>query len=230
MKVKAKRRYVKVAQKAARVSRVPVTDDARTKGDFTRERILRVGADILSRQQYRSITIRQVAHEADISLGSVYFHFTSKEELVAAILVFGIRQNNAQVEAALAALPPHADSRARIFAAVEAFLTVIVTEGDYAQTLRILRDDSVPQRVWARYRVHADRSLQIWLDLFRRAQEDGTMRFDIPPVLLTFSIMGAVGWANEWYDPKRMSTRRIARYFSDFLLNGMVVKRPRAAR
>jgi AcrR family transcriptional regulator len=154
----------------------------------------------------------------------VYFHFSSKDELVAAILERGIRLNNSRVEEALAALPPGTDSLKRIGSAVEAFLAVIVEQGEYAQMLRVLRDDSLPPEVWTGYRTHADRSREIWDHLFHEAQDDGTIRFDIPPLLLTFSIMGAVGWASEWYDPKRTSKARIAQYFTSFLLDGMLAK------
>src|SRR5215211_9359133 len=51
-----------------------------------REAILRAAYDVAARQGLEALTIRAVAARADVSHGTVLFHFTRKHELVSGLL------------------------------------------------------------------------------------------------------------------------------------------------
>lgn len=56
------------------------------KKEKVRERILRVASDLFYRQGYNSTGINQIIAEADIAIGSLYNHFSSKTDLLQAYL------------------------------------------------------------------------------------------------------------------------------------------------
>lgn len=58
----------------------------RPAGLKTRDAILEAARHLFLRQGYHATGMRQIAHESGISLGAVYNHFDSKEEIFAALL------------------------------------------------------------------------------------------------------------------------------------------------
>ena len=52
----------------------------------TRARLLEAGLDVFALAGYRDASIDDVAHAAGVSKGAFYFHFTSKEDLLAELL------------------------------------------------------------------------------------------------------------------------------------------------
>ncbi|REC79763.1 TetR/AcrR family transcriptional regulator [Chryseobacterium elymi] len=57
------------------------------KKEKVRERIIRVASDLFYRQGFNSTGINQIIAEADIAIGSLYNHFSSKNDLLQAYLV-----------------------------------------------------------------------------------------------------------------------------------------------
>jgi hypothetical protein len=57
------------------------------KKEKVRERIIRVASDLFYKQGYNSTGINQIIAEADIAIGSLYNHFSSKNDLLHAYLV-----------------------------------------------------------------------------------------------------------------------------------------------
>src|SRR5262249_31711528 len=54
------------------------------KSEATRNRILNVALDLFRRNGFEPTTMRGIANEAGVSLGSAYYYFESKEDLVLA--------------------------------------------------------------------------------------------------------------------------------------------------
>jgi AcrR family transcriptional regulator len=205
-------------------ARKPPRVRSRAKGEASRNMILDVSAAIFSTRRYREATMRDIAREVGIAPGGLYFHFKSKDELIAALIERGSRFVYEKVQAALAALPPDASSRDRLIAATHSHIEAILNEGEYSLTMRFIHDDSAPDVVLTEYKALRDAHRKLWMTLIHAAQEDGTLRPDVPPMLVFFYIQGAIGWTPEWYDPKRMSPDRIADYFSMFFLDGLGIE------
>lgn len=55
------------------------------KGERTREHILNTALDLFAKKGYAGTTLREIAKEADVSLGLAYRYFESKEEFVIAL-------------------------------------------------------------------------------------------------------------------------------------------------
>ena len=72
------------------------------KSEVTRARILDVALDLFRRHGFEETTMRGIAAAADVSLGSAYYYFQSKEDLVMAFYERAIEAMTPRMEAALA--------------------------------------------------------------------------------------------------------------------------------
>jgi AcrR family transcriptional regulator len=76
------------------------------------ERILRTASDLFYREGVRAVGIQRVIDEAGIAKASLYAHYASKDDLVAACIEDRIAAGRRQVEARLA--DPALDARGRL--------------------------------------------------------------------------------------------------------------------
>ncbi|MEC9103115.1 MAG: helix-turn-helix domain-containing protein, partial [Pseudomonadota bacterium] len=59
----------------------PTTDGRLARGEATRERVLDAAERCFAAKGFEAVSIRQIAAEAEVTLGVVGFHGGSKEEL-----------------------------------------------------------------------------------------------------------------------------------------------------
>ena len=72
------------------------------KSEVTRARILDAALDLFCRQGFEPTTMRAIAAQAEVSLGSAYYYFESKEDLVMAYYERAMEAMTPRMEAALA--------------------------------------------------------------------------------------------------------------------------------
>ncbi len=72
------------------------------KSEATRTQILDVALELFRRQGFETTTMRGIASEAGVSLGSAYYYFESKEDLVMAYYERAMEAMTPRLEAALA--------------------------------------------------------------------------------------------------------------------------------
>ncbi len=63
------------------------TNDVLKKGDITRLAIEEAAFELFMDQGYHATSMRQIADKADLALGGIYNHFSSKEDIFAAIII-----------------------------------------------------------------------------------------------------------------------------------------------
>lgn len=52
----------------------------------SKESILKVAREIVSKEGLKALNIRKIARECDIAIGSVYYYFPSKDELMIEVI------------------------------------------------------------------------------------------------------------------------------------------------
>jgi len=63
-----------------------IMKDALSKGERTSQAIVDAAYDLMAEQGYAATSMRQIAKKSGLALGSIYNHFSSKEEVFVAIL------------------------------------------------------------------------------------------------------------------------------------------------
>ena len=151
-----------------------------SKAARTRARILRVGARELAQRGYGGASLRLIATESDLQLGSLYFHFSSKDELVLEVLREGVDAALDRVVEAARALAPEATGETRLRTAMRAHLEALHASHDRAAAV-VWMTETMPSEVRRQHRLYARRYSTWWLTLLTELQERGELRTDIAP-------------------------------------------------
>jgi AcrR family transcriptional regulator len=82
--------------------RTPTDPSALSKAEETRSRILTSALELFRYRGFDQTTMREVANEAGVALGSAYYYFASKEALVMAFYAEASKEMSARIETRLA--------------------------------------------------------------------------------------------------------------------------------
>lgn len=174
-----------------------------------RSAVLDAAARCFRRQGYAGTTMRDIAADAGMLPGSLYYHYPAKSALLVAVHEEGVRRIAEAVDLAVAGI---ADPWQRLEAALAAHMETLLGGGDYA--LVVLRDvpaDDPDLRARLvelrdeyeeRFRLLCqalpldDRSSQYWLRMM---------------------VLGAANWSRTWYRPGGETPAAIARRFVHLL-------------
>jgi AcrR family transcriptional regulator len=136
------------------------------KGEQTRQRIKSAFADLLERTSFASVTIADICRTSDITVGGLYFHFPSQEELLDEVMAEYVERLIGDLDAAL-------EATALAEAVCAAFLKAYTEKVGLARTFQQLtrmRSDYA-----TRWREASERSL------LRLASRLGEARADLAP-------------------------------------------------
>lgn len=167
--------------------------------------ILDAAARLLRTQGFQGTSVRDIVRAVDMLPGSLYYHFATKEDLLAAVYAEGVRRISARVRAAIG---PLADPWARLEAACVAHLEAILEDDDYAQVVIRVRPGDAPA---AQPRMIALRDE--YEALFTRLVADLRLPRGTDRRTLRLMLLGALNWSQTWYQPGRDSPKTIARRF-----------------
>lgn len=186
----------------------------------TKERVLRTAARLFARQGYKATTLRDIAAACRMKAGSLYYHFTSKEEILSHTMDRGVAHVFEAARDAVAAVPATAPSRTKIRAAIRGHLSALFVHGDYTSTsIRLYQQ--APPAVQAQNRALRDRYEEFWNALFLEAKERGQIRPDLPLGIVRLFLFGGMNWTNEWYQDTKQSFDELADAFTIILMDGM---------
>ncbi len=170
----------------------------------SRRTLLRDQAAWLFRQKgYYAASVRDIAADAGMLPGSLYCHFSNKEDLLVEVYEAGIREIS---EAVQAAVRTEQDPWQRFESACCAHLDALLKSSDYPMVVvRVLPDD-VPK---ARVRLIELRNSyeSIFEDLIAALP----LALDVDRGFLRRLVIGALNSTTTWYRPRDDSPRTIAR-------------------
>jgi AcrR family transcriptional regulator len=164
--------------------------------------------------------MREIAKEAGIALGGLYFHFESKDQLIRAVMERGSSIMYDGVVSALAVLPPTAKARERLDCAIQAYLTTTLENSEYVHALRFQHDQTLYSEEWGPYSVHRERHRQLWVGLVSDAQAEGALRKDIPARMIFYFILGALHCVPEWFDRSQWTSTHVIEGFTSMFHDG----------
>jgi AcrR family transcriptional regulator len=159
-----------------------------------RAEILTAAAELFRARGYRASTLEELARRLGISKKTLYGHFRSKEDLLAAIfhrtmslVEDGLTSIQSQRLPAAEQLREVIRHQVRTVVAEQAFLTVFFAE-----------EASLParlRRAIVRRKASYDHAVQA---IVRRC---GPLA--VHPRLVVFALLGMSNWTHRWYDPRR---------------------------
>ena len=168
--------------------------------------ILDVAARLFCEQGYQGTSVRDIARAVGILPGSLYCHFATKEDLLAAVYARGVDQICRVVQATI---DRYGDPWQRLEAACAAHLEAILRDDDYARVVVRVRpaDLGVARVSLAQER---NRYEALWIELVNALPL--ARRTDRKALRLM--LLGALNWTPIWYRADgAASPRSLARKF-----------------
>ncbi|WP_317202748.1 TetR/AcrR family transcriptional regulator [Janthinobacterium sp.] len=163
--------------------------------------LIRVSARLFRDRGYDGTTIRDIADAVGMRSGSPFYHFKSKQEILAAVMEEGLLSCLPAVERIVGGeLPP----RQKFQALVRAHLETVLAEGhDFIPVLLYdwralspgLREGIVALR---------DRYDRVWQVAITELKQAGLIKSDSKVARLL--LMGAINFSVQWYQPGKGCT------------------------
>lgn len=206
----------------ARPSSVPGTRPRRS-GD-RRSALLAIAAQLFARRGYTQTTVRDIADEAGILSGSLYYHFPSKEAIFSEIMrgfMGELQDRFRQVVDGDAAPPQQLDSLIR---------GALETIASHPAEVALYQNESAHLANESGFEFVGEASAQIeqiWLQVIRAGQNSGGFRPDLDAGLTYRFIRDAVWQTVAWYRPRgRLGLDDIAEQYLALLHGGLVTPAP----
>lgn len=195
-----------------------------TRAAATRRRVLDAAARQFRERGYAGVSLRGIAAAAGIKAGSLYYHFASKEEIVAEVLDIGIALVHDAVAEVIEVLEESTPPETMVKTAVRRHLAAFLDYSDYTSAnVRIF--GQVPLSV-RRANLPARRNYEaLWDRLLQQLSARGALRDGLDLRALRQLLLGAMNATLEWFDTERADIDRLADRYADIVLYG-VLPRP----
>ncbi len=190
------------------------------KAEATRRRILDAAARVFMHKGYVATRLTDIAEEAEMRAGSLYYHFDSKEQIFEEVLQIGIALVFDAVREAVEALGPQASHRERIGAMIEAHLSMLLQHGDYTSA-NFRNFGQIQDALQLRHLPLRQAYGDYLRELLEAAQTAGEIRADADLSLLRMLLLGALNWSIEWYDPEKRPLGEIAGELERLVFDGV---------
>jgi AcrR family transcriptional regulator len=196
----------------------PAARRSRGRPGHDREAVLRTAIDVFNRRGFDATSISDLAAELGVTKSAVYHHFTSKEALLSAALDEALEGLSSAVEAAATASDGE-PSAVRLRATVEAAVRILVAHLPAVTLLLRVRGNSDVERAALERRRHIDDRLAT---LVRQAADEGDLRGDVDPDLISRLVFGMVNSLVDWYRPTGpLDADTLATTVSGLLFDGL---------
>lgn len=162
-----------------------------------RGKLLECAACLFREKGYERTTVRDIASAVGIQSGSIFHHFSSKEDILRAVmseaLVYFIDELRVAIEAA-------EGPEERLLACIRSELQFTVGD-DTVAVMSVLITEwrclSKPhQKEVLKYRATYE---QLWMDVLKKAKKAGLVAGDI--FIIRRLLAGAIHWTTTWFQP-----------------------------
>jgi AcrR family transcriptional regulator len=207
----------RMAKARAKTLKSQLREPEETAGDRSRREILDAAARFMRTNGYRATSMRDIAAAVGIKAGSIYYHFASKDEIVAAVMNDGVDRVFDSVDAAMKSLPPKANAATRFEAAIKAHLHALLEHSDYTSAgLKAYSD--APDSVRLAARPHRRRYEAVWDALIEALAKSGLLAPGVSQEAMKLAVLGLMNWSPEWYRPQSHSIEKLSKEFAAILI------------
>jgi TetR/AcrR family transcriptional regulator, cholesterol catabolism regulator len=170
---------------------------------MSREKLLAISARRFAKGGFEATSMRDIAGEAGMLAGSMYYHFSSKNELIAAVYEAGVAEIGAAVDTAMARTHT---PWTRLEAACVAHLDSLLSDRAHAAVMTAdlgRLDPRLRRRLVVMRDGYEKRFVELVAALPLPAAADRT--------LWRLQLLGALNWTPTWYRPNGKPPSAIAK-------------------
>jgi AcrR family transcriptional regulator len=183
-------------------------------GGGLRAELIEKSALLFRTKGYDNTTVRDIAAAAGIQAGSWFYHFKSKQEILAAIMEQGMQRSLAEIEA-IAALP--LAPSVMLHRLVEAHLHTLLAPDHHFIAVLLYEWRSLDADSRERITELKDRYEAVWDRAIAELHLSGD--WAMPSQFDRLLIFGALNWTVQWYKPgSGADVRELAHQAMRFIL------------
>jgi len=165
-------------------------------GGGLRAELLEKSALLFRTKGYDNTTVREIAAAAGIQAGSWFYHFKSKQDILAAIMEQGLARSLAEIEAIASQPLPPCDLLRQL---VEAHLHTLLAPDHHFIAVLLYEWRSLDQPARDRILALKDRYEAVWDEAITALHRSGD--WAMPSQFDRLLIFGALNWTVQWYKP-----------------------------
>ncbi|MBE3569344.1 MAG: TetR family transcriptional regulator [Bacillales bacterium] len=184
-----------------------------------KETIMDKSIELFAAKGFKETSIQDIMDELNVTKGTFYYYFKSKEELLKDIHLQYIERLLENQEKIIA--DPSKTCQEKLFAIIYKLIQDIEKEGQRAKVfireINHLSDQYLDMVLPKRDQFRENVQL-----LIEEGIKNGEFRADLPPDIVSFGILGIANWSYFWFKPTgKVSDKRVAEIFYEMLIYGI---------
>jgi TetR/AcrR family transcriptional regulator, cholesterol catabolism regulator len=188
-------------------------------GQFTRNRVFEVAAQVFHRKGYDSTSMSDVATAAGLTKAGLYHHVSSKESLLYTVLDSGLDFTEAYV---MKPLEEISDPLERLKTMIDLHLRLVLEERNLEVTGLLHECKSLSATDGARINRRKKQYVKMTTDVIADVMKHYNIT-NLDPKLSAFALLGMLNWTYQWYKAAGSNSREeITRNFQDIFLRGIL--------
>jgi TetR/AcrR family transcriptional regulator, cholesterol catabolism regulator len=194
--------------------RAAALGDGRPEYVERRREIMRAAAEVFKARGFSATTLGHVAQRMGVDRASLYYYYSSKEELFGDIVADAIAINT---RTAQSIRDSDAPAPAKLRRLIEE--TMRSYDEHYPVLYLLVQDhDVMPDCADAMQDFES-----AVIEIVQAGMDEGSLRADAPAWLVAYGIIGIVGWTNRWFNPAEsaVTASEIGTAFADMVLDGL---------
>lgn len=190
------------------------TEDGPYRSDNRRQELMASAAHLFNQRGYDATSMRDIAKEAGMLAGSMYYHFPSKDDLIIATYEEGTRLIT---EAVVEAIDGVHEPWERLEKAAIAHMNTLFGGNNFSILLCADISRTAPP-----LRIRLIESRDSYDSLFMELIEALPLPSDVDPTLLRLSLLGSLNWSSSWYRPGGQTPTQIGALFVKLIREGLL--------
>lgn len=184
-----------------------------SKADETRATLLRAAVKVIGRHGYSGATVDEIAEEAGVSKGNVYYHFKTKGDIATSMLVEGVEQLAALLRQAIDCSTSGVDALHRM---ITAFTQAVFSDPLFARFMltELWRDD----RIWSKEMHELEEGCTLLIqEQIERGQAEGALRPSFDARFAAVAVLGTVLTGTQYYllEDRGLTPQEMSEQFVD---------------
>ena len=183
--------------------------------------ILETAARIFCEKGFDKASMEDVADAVGLTKAGLYHHIGSKDELLFAIMSYGMDLFEEKVLNRVMAIP---DPLERLKAALRGHVLLVIRDRPKEVTVILHETNALRGRYRDRINARKKGYIKFLEKTFREMIKSGTAR-RVDPSAAAFAMLGMINWIYQWYQPGgRLNEEAVADALSDVFLGGILAR------
>ena len=188
-------------------------------GDFTRNRVFEIAAEVFHRKGYDNTSMSDVASAAGLTKAGLYHHISSKESLLYTVLDYGLDLTEAYV---IKPLEDISDPLDRLKTMIDLHLRLVLEERNREVTGLLHECKTLSGSDQSRINRRKKEYIRMAASIIGEVTKKYNVK-DVNPKLAAYALLGMLNWTYQWYKVSGSNTREeIVRTFQRIFLQGIL--------